>query len=115
MPDKMKFNSYCSYWERIRTVGLSQALHKDKPMFCVLHSFILTRTSYVQDKLPMSVGVCKQLANCTISGFLCYIFFFRVIYIVISVSFIFFLCVNFISFCLLFARRIEKNTERWRT
>jgi hypothetical protein len=63
--------------------------------YCALCLFILIRTTHVQEKLPMPIGVCRLHGDCGslpfffnfLSYFYCYDFY---------LVFVFFLCLSFI-------------------
>jgi len=50
--------------------------------YCALRLFILIRTTHVQEKLPMLIGVCRLLAVC---GSLLFSIFYRIFIVMISI------------------------------
>jgi len=70
--------------------------------YCALRLFILIRTTHVQEKLPMPIGVCRLLA---VYGSLPFFFHFLSYFYDFYLVFIFFLCLSFILFCLLVMSR----------
>lgn len=96
MSDEMKISNNCTCWMPLRShvrtnMSLTSGIWKNtRSKYCVLLLFILIRTTHVQEKLPMEVGVYRPFLICGVSGILFFPLSFRIlIYILICLIYVF--------------------------
>jgi hypothetical protein len=89
---------------------LTSAVQEDVSKYALLVMYvILIRRTHMLDKLPTLVGVCTLFAVSASLPF--FSLFVSYSYCYDRLAFVFFLCLRFILFSLLFARHVERNTK----